>query len=363
MVNRNHPTFAPLSDPASRLSSQQRLSMIDSLVQGLCDNFSVNSTTGEVREKTQRCNNPNSVAAASKAVGCCCLCVLTSPGARDWTIHVSQVMGPQTIFGLNQVIMSPTNTPVEFGSFTPSGALAFQGQVPAFGHELCGHAALGEISAHPPPSDRTRTDVHDPTVRIENVISAEQGVPASQLRGLAASGPHRGESVDRITLRGFQFNNSNVSSLPTAEQSKLRFAANYIRANNSWVDILGHSDSVGSSTGKQRVSDDRAQKVKADLISRGVSSKITKFGLTNVDRFTRVEGLSDSVPPPPPLVAQQENWRRADILIEGYPAGAQRPPAGTLTTVTPAPQNPNVARLAQSSNSCISLLVRRAYNI
>jgi hypothetical protein len=57
--------------------------------------------------------------------------------------------------------------------------------------------------------------------------------------------------------------------------------------------------------------------------------------LVNVPRFTRVEGLSDTQPPPAPLAATIANWRRIDILIAGFPAGAQVPPAATPKTVTP----------------------------
>ncbi|NMG11603.1 DUF4157 domain-containing protein [Brasilonema sp. UFV-L1] len=357
LVNPNHTSLAPANDPAASLTSTQRLSMMDSLIQGLCDEFEVNSTTGEVQPKSLQSLDSTVLVTGSKPTGCCCLNILTNPLANNWTIEVSQVVGPQTDFSGHQVILSPTTTPVEFGSFTASGSLAFQGAVPAAGHELCGHAALEEISAHPPDQDRTTTDVHDPTVRIENLISSEQGVPSSDLRGLASE-PHRGESVDRITIRNYQFNATNV---PTSEQSKIQFAANYIRTNDSFVDILGHSDNVGSPTAKQHVSQQRADMVKTALTNRGVSTQITKFNLTNVNRFTRVEGLSDTQPPPPPLQSNQDNWRRVDILMAGFPAGAQNPPLGTSTVVNPHVQSPNVSTLRSSTDPCIRHLVRGGY--
>jgi outer membrane protein OmpA-like peptidoglycan-associated protein len=357
LVNSNHPSLAPRTDPAATLTSVQRFAMMDSLIQGLCDQFEVDHTSGEVQPKSLTSPNPAALAAGSKPTGCCCLNVLTQ-APTVWTIEVSQVVGPQTLPSTHQVVLSPTNTPVEFGSFTAGGTLAFQGNVPAAGHELCGHAALEEIGGHPPDQDRTTTDVHDPTVRLENLISSEQGVPASDLRGLAGSSSHRGESVDRITIQNYPFNGTNI---PASEQPKIHFAVDYIKENNSFVDILGHSDNVGSDAGKQQVSEIRAQKVRTALIGGGVPSTITKFGLTSANRFTHVAGVSDTQPPLPPLQGNQQNWRRVEILIAGFPAGAQRPPVGTPATVTPHSQNLNIPTLKASANPCVRHLAGGAY--
>ena len=360
-VNGSHPgpTIAPATDPAAKLTSKQRFMMMDTLIQGLCDAFEVDAS-GDVVTKTLTSPDRPALAAGSRPTGCCCLAVLTDAPAT-WTIEVSQVTGPHTRSASRQVILSPTDTPVEFGSFTSAGTVAVQGAVPAAGHELCGHAALMELSAHPPSSSRLTTDVHDPTVRTENLISAEQGVPAASLRGLAASGTHRGESVDRITVRQYPFNDTEVSSLPAVERDKLRFAAKYVVQNESFVDVLGHSDSVGSSSAKRTASEERANKAKTDLIANGVPATITKFGLAGVSRFTRVEGLSDAQPPPPPLDADPGNWRRVELLIAGFPAGAQVPPPGTPTTVTPLAPPPTVPGLKASGDPCVALLTGGAY--
>jgi hypothetical protein len=360
-VNSSHPgpPIAPATDPAAKLTSKQRFMMMDTLIQGLCDAFEVDAS-GDVVTKTLASPDRPALAAGSKPTGCCCLAVLTDT-PNTWTIEVTQVTGPQTLSGSRQVVLSPTTTPVELGSFTSAGSLAFQGDVPAAGHELCGHAALIELSAHPPASSRLTTDVHDPTVRTENRISSEQGVPAANLRGLAASGTHRGESVDRITIRQYPLNGTTVASLPAAERDKLRFAADYIVQNESWVDVLGHSDSAGSSSAKKTVSEERANNAKADLMTHGVPATITKGGLTGVPRFTRVEGLSDTEPPPAPLSADPGNWRRVELLIAGFPAGAQVPPPGTPTTVTPLAPPPAVPALKASADPCVALLTSGAY--
>lgn len=354
-VNRNHPSFAPSTDPAASLTPAQRLSMMDSVIQALCDEYEVDSTNGEVLTKSRTSLDRTELVTGSKPTGCCCLSILTD-SATSWSIEISQVIGPH--MSGNQVVLSPTSTPIEFGSFTSTNTLAFPGAVPAAGHELCGHAALIEIAAHPPSQSRTTTDIHDPTVNIENIISTEQGVPAADLRGLARSGTHRGESVDRVSIRDYSF---NQTSIPASQNGKINFTADYINENRSFVDILGHSDSVGSASAKQNTSTSRAQNVKARLIQQGVPATISKFSLTNVNRFTRVEGLSDTQPPPPPLLSNQDNWRRTEILISGFPAGAQNPPAGTPTTVTPHTRSPSLGAARSSTDECVRLLARGAY--
>lgn len=356
------PSNAPASDPARGLSSAARFSEIDKLIQALCGQFHINSS-GDVESKSQQSLSPDALAAGPNPTGCCCLNILTDPFGSAWTIEVSSLIGAETDFGTHQVFLNPgSTTPVEFGAFTSSNTLAFQGAVPTAGHELCGHAALEEIKAHPPDQNRLTTDVHDPTVRMENQISTEQGVPAAQLRGLAGSGSHRGESVDKITIQNYGF---NATDIPAGEQSKIDFAAEYIfdpaTGQNEYVSILGHSDATGTASAKTLVSQQRAQKVKAALVAAGVPATITQFGLPTTNRFTRVQGVSDSQPPPSPLNGNPANWRRVEILMAGFPAGALHPPAATPTVVTPHNQNPNVPTLKGSSDACIRKLVGEAY--
>jgi outer membrane protein OmpA-like peptidoglycan-associated protein len=333
--------------------------MMDSQIQALCPQFRVNSG-GKVESAALQSMDRDAIAAGGNSTGCCCLSILTD-ATTEWTIEVSSIIGAQTDFASHKVFLNPTNTPVEFGAFTGANTLAFQGAVPTAGHELCGHAALEEVQAHPSDQDRLRTDVHDPTVRIENQVSTEQGVAAGNLRGLAASGSHRGESVDKITIRDYPF---DAMEVPASEQNKLRFAAQYIFTpgeQNEYVSVVGHSDNVGSAAAKQAVSTGRAQKVKAALRADGVPETVDKHGLPNTARFTRVEGVSDSQPPAPPLDSNPANWRRVDILMSGFPAGAQAPPAATPSGVAAHTQSPNVPTLKASSDPCIKKLVTTAY--
>ncbi len=341
-------------DPAAALTGPQRFAMVDTYIRGLCDDFAVNQLSGDVVPTSGRAANRRALATGSKPTGCCCLAVLDS-SPNTWMIEISAVKSPRTG---QRVTLPPTDLPIDWGSWTAGSTPAFQGLVPVAGHELCGHAALIEVGAHPIGGSRLTTDVHDPTVRIENAISAEQGVPAADLRGLAGSGPHRGESVERITVRKFDFNRSDpTSSLPPPELRKLEFAADFVRQNDTFVDVIGHSDRVGSAAAKQTVSQQRADRTRGFLGSRGVTATVTKESRT-FPRFTRVEGVSDSEPPPGGATAQDEEWRRVDLLVAGFPAGTQRPPAGTPRAVGPHAKAPGLTAATTSLDPCVALLAR-----
>src|SRR5438067_831048 len=78
--------------------------------------------------------DPAVLASSSHSTGCCCLNILTTaPPAGPWTIHVSGSLGAQNRAG-RDMILNPTDAPVEFGAFTASGRPAFQGAVPTAGH-------------------------------------------------------------------------------------------------------------------------------------------------------------------------------------------------------------------------------------
>jgi outer membrane protein OmpA-like peptidoglycan-associated protein len=363
----NDPTDAALgSDPAATLPLATRFSMMDSIIQSLCPLFQVDSRTGEVESKNRTSMTSGFVAGGSNPVGCCCLNTLVE-ASHTWTIHVSRIESSRTQFGPRNVFLPMNDVPYESGARTASGNLAIQGLVPNAGHELCGHAALQELGGHPQSGSRLTTDVHDPTVHIENEISTEQGVPPTELRGLARDGIHRGESVDRITVRQFPFNHFDLPSLPAAEKAKIDFAAAYIKTNNTFADILGHGDIVGPARENQAVSQARANSVKAELRRQGVTDTLTPEDFpsgTITNRFTRVEGLAASQPPAPALQSDRGNWRRVEIQMPVFAAGAERPPSITPTGVTPAPLNPAVpgpTGLKASSDACTNLLVNRAY--
>ncbi|MEM7369906.1 MAG: OmpA family protein [Bacteroidota bacterium] len=350
----------PPGDSAAGLNRQQRFRSANRLVTGLCNDFHVNHS-GQVVERRPGRRTAAQYASGSNPVGCCCLNLITQSPNR-WDILVTEHDGPHTRGGTNQLVISSDRAPIAFGSFTSGGALTFQGAVSVFGHELCGHAVLMDQGIHPPNADRIRTDVHDPTVRIENQISTERGVNPSNLRGLASSGVHRGESVAKVEIL-FGLGATTVPSLSTNERKKLTFAQEFIRNNNTWVDILGHSDNSGNAAARNTASLNRAQKVKDFLLAGGISPTITKHGLRAVKRFTRVEGLGNTVPPTGRSRRNQRNWRRVEILMAGFPAGAQRPVSGTPSGVASVATPAGVGAARGSANACLSLIANTAYPV
>ncbi|MFZ0544804.1 MAG: DUF4157 domain-containing protein [Candidatus Promineifilaceae bacterium] len=375
-VSPNPSSQSPADDPARRLTSAQRFDTVNNLITNLSSNFQVDTTNGEVKPNGIDCNDPTQVAGGSNPVANCCLCTLTAPNPNPWTIFVSETIFPSTNEGTRQVITPPADSAIEYGHWTASDQRTLMSRTLVLGHELCGHASLMELNAHPASAERTTTNVHDPTVRIQNALALEQGVSPTEARGLAASGSHRGESIAQITVKKFPLNGLWVSQIPDLnERRKVSLAAQLIRDNAMWVDIVGHSDPVGSDGAKQRVSDQRAQQMKRTLRARGVSERVSRRDLensnrfvtvgafANTPRFTSVRGVSDSQPPPAPQQADNSNWRRVDIFMTAFPAGAENIPSGTPTTVNPVPTPTNVATLAAGSNACHSLLVRRAYGL
>jgi outer membrane protein OmpA-like peptidoglycan-associated protein len=365
------------TDPAASLTPFERLDMMDQVISALCPDFKVDkgvpqsspagapAGTGEVVSKNSSSIARSALSTRDNATGCCCLSVLAD-APDTWTIHVSELVSPFTRFtgSGGDVVLPPTNTPLQFGSFTGAGALAIQGLVPAAGHELCGHAALHQLGAHPARQNRTTSDVHDATVNVENAISSEQGIPASGLRGLAASGRHRGESVDRLILSGFPSNVSDVAGLPATEQAKLNFAASYIRQNDTFADLIGHSDGgeAAKALSSPDVSEKRALDVEAELQRQGVSPKITPLETTgSVDRFTRVDGVQASQPTGPAAASSAPAERRVEILMPVFAAGAQVPPAPTPGKADHVTMPKTAQTLRASGDPCEQKLVGAAY--
>ena len=345
----------------------------DHIVHSLCDAFNVDSAGNVVSTPADLCTDSDAVAGGGKPLGCCCLCTLTAPGSGPWTIHFTGLGGPTTRTTAapgGDVFLHPRTSNIDFGNWTVPGTRELIDPVIVAGHELCGHAALLELGVHPPEIERVDTNVHDPTVRVQNLLQAEQGLPGSP-RGLATDA-HRGESFARVTIREFPLNASAISTLPAAEQDKIQLAKDFINANNTWVDIFGHSDLAGSASAKLSVSQQRARTMTTALttgtrpisptISRTFGSGPTGTGRVTVSgpRITKVEGRSDFDAIPGAAAA---DLRRVDIVMPTRPAGAEVPPAGTPTTVTPVgPESLfTFIRRRLFGNECQKLLTRSAW--
>lgn len=342
------------------------------VLHALCDQFDVDSTGKVVTTPADACNDQDAVADGTKPLGCCCLCALTAGGSNSWTIHVTALGGPTTkpaASGGGDFFLHPRSpaSSFDFGYWDVTGGKSIFDPVVVAGHELCGHGALIERDVHPEELERVDTDVHDPTVKVENQLRAEQGLPGAE-RGLA-TGAHRGESFARITIRDFAFNSASVAA---AQQSKIQLAKDFINANNTWVDIFGHSDLVGSASAKLAVSQARADSMKTLLTNgtRPVATTITKrfdsgaavgASITvSGNRFTRVEGRSDFHAI---AGAAASDLRRVDIDMPTRPAGAEVPNPGTPTTTIPAlPQSlPMFLRRRFFGSACDRLLAKSAW--
>lgn len=367
---------APADDPARRLTGAERFDTVNDLVTELSPSFEVDSSSGEVKPTGIDCSDPDAVEAGSNPVANCCLCTLSAPTATPWTIFVSETVFPHTSERARRVVTPPADSAIEYGHWTAADQRAMMSRTLVLGHELCGHAALMELNAHPDPADRTTTNVHDPTVRIQNALAAEQGADPSEARGLAASGTHRGESLARITVKQFPLNGLWTSQIPVAaERRKVDLAARLMQENAMWVDIVGHSDTTGTVEAKQSVSEKRAEQMKQTLLRRNVSDTVSRQDLedqgrfasvgafADSQRFTSVRGVSDSQPPTTSERADDGNWRRVEIFMTAFPAGAANIPSGTPTAVNPVPTPSNVSALAASSNACHSRLIRDAFDI
>lgn len=364
----------PLSTTAPPAFKSLAFSEMGAIVHSLCDQFNVDSTGNVAASTPDACNDLDAVAGGTRPIGCCCLCTLTAPGSGPWSIHVTGIGGPRTEHVLGTpggaFFLHPRTSSFEFGAWNVAGARGTEDPVVVAGHEMCGHGALIERGVHPTEVERVDTNVHDPTVRVENLIRAEQGLPGPD-RALAA-GPHRGESFGRITVRQFPFNVTSIASLPAPERDKIQLAKDFINANNTWVDLFGHSDLVGSAAAKLAVSQARADNMKTALTTgtRPVSASIAKTFSTGSagagsatvsgNRITHVEGRSDFDAIPG---AAAGDLRRVDIVMPTRPAGAEVPNPGTPTAVNPVlPQSIGTFIGRRFfGNACDRLLTRSAW--
>jgi len=79
--------------------------------------------------------------------------------------------------------------------------------------------------------------------------------------------------IEKIVLKGISFATGSARLLPAASET-LRTVASAMKANPKLeVEIAGHTDSVGLESRNQRLSERRAQSVKAFLVAEGVEEQ------------------------------------------------------------------------------------------
>jgi outer membrane protein OmpA-like peptidoglycan-associated protein len=351
----------PAADIATTMTHAAKIAHFDTVIQSLCSTFHVNAA-GLVEATTSPAPTSATLAASAHPLGCCGLNILVN-GVNPWKIKPSQLLGPHTNESLHEVVLPTPGSAITFGNFTAGGTRQGINDVVVAGHELIGHAAQKERNIHNQGGeDRESFNHHDPTVRVQNILAHEQGIASSADRGLAASSSNRGESFGKIEVAQFPTNSSDVTALPAPERAKLALAAAFIMQNKMWVDIVGHSDPVGSAAAKQATSERRAEAVKNELIRLGVRTLLSKsfptYTYTARRRFTSVIGVSDTQPPA--AAAGNADWRRVEIFMAGHPAGAVVPPAD-LPALAAATPGADVATEKASADPCNSLLANSAF--
>jgi hypothetical protein len=353
-LHRRLKVDAPASDDPTTA-----ISMMDPLITALCPDFEVDSTSGVIRPKSGTpCSIPRfgAVAAGSNPLGCCCLCTMTRPWGADWRIIVTSNGAPATFEGTHVVKMTPTGPgapQIRHWTGGPTESVRVQPSNEVLGHELCGHAALMKIRAHPadgPGMDRSYSDVHDPTVRMQNALATEMGI-AGPRRGLAAGGTHRGESLRVLTIGPFAADADD----PTPFAAQIATATRFLNDDPDLLfDTIGFRDTADTNAG---VSAMRASRVRAAIIAGMTTVLATVETSPGVNEtLARPQASTDGGTGASPVVEIRMAVRPAGLIT---PIGVP-PPA---TSVHVGEQSPGrVASLkAGSVNECHDLLATTAW--
>ena len=341
-------------DPATAVTT------IQPLVKALCPDFDVaiDGTVGPKAGTASAKFNFGSVVKGAQPVGCCCLSTMTA-APKDWKIIVTTKDSPTTSSSTREVRMTPTagSTAPELRYWTGGASQTVQALpfVEAFGHELCGHAVLMQIQAHPsetaPDSDRAYSDVHDPTVRVENALATEMGLGGSR-RGLAGSGSHRGESLRVFTVGPYGADADD----PAPHATQIKAAVDFLNGNERlMVDEVGFRDKADTLAS---VSQTRASKVASEL-TKGITKDTVAVETTpGVDEtLKRIQPATDGGGGAAPVVELRMAVRPAGLIA----------PVGAAPPATPAhvdPGFPGVVKALKAGkkvNACHALLASTAW--
>ena len=343
------------------------VSTITPLVTALCPDFGILGG-GLVWPKrgTDSANYDfKKVATGKQPLACCCLSTLTAAPA-DWRIVVTSKDAPHTDPAAREVRMTPTSgasaPDLRYWTGGPAETVKQLAPAEAFGHELCGHAALMQISAHPSNAlsipDRAFSDVHDPTVRVQNTLAKEMGAPGD--RGLAerAGGGglnvHRGESLRVFSIGPYTADADD----PTPFATQIQSAVSFLNGNTDLlVDIVGFSDAADT---KPTVSLDRASKVQAEM-KKGVVKSTVEIQMAPPpvpkETLNRVQSASDGGAGARPIV---------DLRMAIRPAGLITP-IGSAPPAKPTHIDPEFSGVVNSlkghkgPNACHDLLAAQAW--
>jgi outer membrane protein OmpA-like peptidoglycan-associated protein len=335
----------------------------------LCPDFDVDAKSGEVSAKTGTdCAKGafGGVAAGAQKVGCCCLCTLARAPV-NWNIVVTIKGAPTTDGTAHLVKMIPTTgasvPDLRYWTAGPAEKMANLPPEEALGHELCGHAALMQANAHPPGEDsdtsRTFSDIHDPTVKIENALAgAGEMALGSTPRGLANAPKHHGESLRVFVVKPFAADDDKIS---TAADTIITGAATFADGNpRQLVDVVGFSDKADKAAG---IGKKRADAVRTTLDAKMKNKDPVDFTTSKGAAETsipRIQPSTDGGVGSAPVV---------EIRLAREPAGLVTLPSGVSLPSPPThvePQTPAVVDLVvkkgkSTGNACHDLLIKTAW--
>jgi len=335
------------------------VSMITPLVTALCPDFEILSG-GLVWPKkgtSAAAYNFKKVAAGKQPLGCCCLSTM-SAAPDEWRVVVSTKDAPQTDSVKREVRMTPTSgataPDLRYWTGGPTETIKKQPSAEAFGHELCGHGALMQIKAHPSSlsttPDRAFSDIHDPTVRIQDALAKEMGLPGD--RGLAGGGKHRGESLRVFTIGPYAADADDPKPFAT----QIKNAVAFLNGNTDLlVDAVGFRDAKDT---KASVSLDRATKAQTE-VSKALTTPTVdvQTAATTTDTLTRAQPATDGGVGTGPIV---------ELRMAVRPAGLVKS-VGTAPPATPVhvdPEFPGVVKALKAHtgpNACHDLLADQGW--
>jgi len=271
-----------VDDPSGREphwpSGQTRETVVDAIVQDLSPDF--RAASGEVTPvSTGVCPVASGSAMAESAE---CLCGFMG-STLNVSIRVDDRIWPHTSADARTVFIQSPFSGMELGSWS-GGPRPHRIPEPSWrilGHELCGHAKLGQERGVSDPNFRRAEETraggrpfHDQSYTEENLIAAEHGAEA---RGLFAERRHHGEAFGRVVIEGFDFNST---ALPATAADRLAVAEDFIRRGEAaglplMVEVIGHADPPSrTGTGNAVISQRRAAAVARAIRSRVRSPNI-----------------------------------------------------------------------------------------
>jgi hypothetical protein len=363
-LQRNLKVDAKASDDPTTAISQMTPTL-----NKICPDFNVDVKTGDVTAKSgSNCEKGKfgAVATGSQKVGCCCLCTLAR-APNNWKIIVTINNAPTTIETKREIRMIPASgsSVPDLRSWTsgPKEKIVGLPAEEALGHEMCGHAALMQIKAHPADettaTSRTFSDIHDPTVKIENVLAGKGEMDLGlAARGLASSSKHHGESLRVFVVRPFAPDDAKISS---TAQAIIDGAATFADANaNKLVDVVGFSDKSDKVAG---IGKTRANAVRTALDAKMTEKGQIAFHPSPGAKEVKLDRIQPAVDGGAGTAAEvQIRLAREPTGLENLPSTITLP--ATVTHVdpkNPAVVDPVVKKGKSTGNDCHDLLIKTAW--